>query len=54
MGVLSADIGQGVEGVGDARTVDVVKRNGEIGGGCGGDRGRQITLFGVGDVFFQL
>ena len=52
--MLGADIAQGVDGVGDARTVDVDTRDGEFGVGCGGDHSHQIPIFGVGDVLVQL
>ena len=54
VGMLGADIAQGVDGVGDARTVDVDTRDGEFGVGCGGDHSHQIPIFGVGDVLVQL
>ena len=54
VGMLRAQVAQRIDGVGDARPVDVDAGHGEFRVRRGGDHRHQITVLGVGDLLVEL
>lgn len=54
IGILGADVTQGVDGVGDAGTVDVHARHGEFRVRRGGDDRHKVPVLRIGDLLVQL